>query len=556
VVILTSNTLLVEPRTIFDDAGCTGVRTLNFAFEETSDWRHPTVIDGLDVIPLSFWNTTKPENEDPSGWFDYYTGPHPRYAQTATLSAFLNQVVERRNASFDTCGSAWNCTFEIKFTAPGYKCTELASGVGSNAVNLTQQSGGAEPPFGTDLLLPKGTFAYYAFASGGDYSMTQMTNLNPRGVPASAPPYPKHLGALRTEPVIWIGYVVPTRPGLRQPNNASDPAFSTAFTPKMFACEHYETAYTAVFNFTDGKQVARVTNRTFLAPVINTTYVPGLQANDGTNDNTTAVPEDNYILPTDVARYRRTAAYYSLGVILRAFVNGTVELDPRRPMPIVNTAALQTKLLDPRSGYFPFPNLMDLVQGLYEDMILSLLSEPQFAEVVWAARPGEQSGSLAAAPAGADAAAYTYPCTRTRTANLYSYHARDLWIVYGIAVVLGLLSVLAGTDALRANGGESRNNRFSALVAATRGPELERVRWGGPGIGKGEVPDDVKLLRLGYGQLGTEGGVHGVGDGGSVSSGYPDARPGVAWKGEGTRYGFGLEGDVRQVRRRGFLHSR
>ena len=554
-VILTANTLLVEPREVVDITSCPGVRTLNFTFEQSSDWRRPVTIDGLDLLPLSFWNTTKPDDEDPPGWFDYYTGPHPRYAQTATLSAFLNGIVERRNASFNTCGGGWNCTFDINFTAPGYKCEELASGVGSKPTNLTQESGVAEPPFGTDVLLPKGRFAYYAFASGGEYSMTQMNDVGPRGVPTTKPPYPKYLGALRTEPVIWLGFVVPTRPGLRQPNNASDPAYASAFTPKIFACEHYETAYAARFNFSDGKQVARVTNRTFLAPIINTTYVPSVQADDGTNDSTTAVPQANYVLPGDAARYRKVAGYHSLGLMLRRFINGTIEIDPARVMPIADTAALQTKLLDPRNSYFPYPNLMDLVQGLYEDMILSMLSDPQFADVAWAARPGEQSGALPAAPEGANPADYAYPCTRTRAANVYSYHARDLWIVYGIAVLLALLSVAAGAVALRENGGESRNNRFSSVVAATRGPELERVRWGGPGADKGEVPDDVRDLKLGYGQLGSGTG-RGVTDGaGSADAyGYPGVEPEAGGKAENIRYGFGLRGDVRQVHRRGLFH--
>ncbi|KAF6831177.1 hypothetical protein CPLU01_06875 [Colletotrichum plurivorum] len=553
VVILTANTLVVQPETTVQNTTCPGVRSLNFEMEGLADWRKPVRIDGLYEMPLSFWNTTKPPNEDPPGWFDYYTAPSPNFQQTATLGAFFQEVVARKNASVEICTRGWNCTFEVQFTAPGYKCQELAKGVGSQPKNLTQESGGQiQAPFGTDLLLPKGTFAYYAFTSGGEYSTMQMKDVEIGGIPKMKPPYPPHMGAFRTEPVVWIGHVLT---GKKDGDPAARVGDGTNFVPTIFACEHYETEYTAVFNYTDATQSAYMKSKRFVAPIINTTYVPGLNADDGTTDNVTAIPEENYVLPSDVRRYRRTAAYHSLGFMLRKFLNGTVQTNAQLVNPVTNTDAIQTKLLDPRNNFFPREDLMDAVQGFYEDLILSIFSMPQFLPVVWAAAPNEMSGQLLeGGVATGNSTAYRYPCRRSRVALTYSYHVRDLWIVYAVAIALALSAVAAGAAAVRENGGVLRNTRFSSIVAATRGPALEKVNWEGPDRDRGDVPSDVKRLKLGYGVM-SQGLVSpaGVGPGG----GYPPGQGlSPVWTPNEVKCGFGLAGDVNQNKKEGSLFHR
>ncbi|KAK1968956.1 hypothetical protein LY78DRAFT_727400 [Colletotrichum sublineola] len=545
VVILTSNTLLVEPRTIVENGTCPSIRSLNFAKESTHQWREPIKIDGRYEMPLSIWNSTKPADSEPEGWFDYYTGPSPNFQQTATLGAFLQEVVARKNSSTEICRKGWNCTFEVEFTAPGYKCSEQARGIGSKPANLTQQSGEAKPPFGTDILLPEGTFAYYAFTSGGEYSTTQMKDVEIGGIPKMNPPYPEHMGALRTEPVIWIGHVVP--PDAHHPASGKEGDENMNYVPKIFACEHYETEYTAVFNYTDATQSAYMKTHKFLAPIINTTYIPGLDANDGTADNVTAVPKENYVLPQDVERYRRIAAYHSLGFMLRKFLNGTVQVNKQSANPMANTDAIQTKLLDPRNDYFPVFNLQDMVQEFYADLILSIFSTPQFLPVVWAAQPDESTGGSVLGGDQHNHSAYEYPCQRSRMVNMYSYHARDLWIVYAIAILLATSGVALGALAVRENGGVLRNTRFSSVVAATRGPALDKVNWEGPNRDQGDVPDDVKKLKLGYGVIINQN----MGNGLNAGERYP--RQSMIWSPSEVRCGFGLEGDVDQKRKQGSL---
>ncbi|CCC11700.1 unnamed protein product [Sordaria macrospora k-hell] len=561
VVVLTSNTLLVVPRRVQTPEMCPGVRTLNFTFEETYEWRKPPKIDRLFEIPLSLWNTTKePEKDDP-GWFDYYTAPNPSFQNTATIGSFLEEAVMRKNAPIETCGSGWNCSFEIQFIAPAYKCTDLGSGVDSKVTNLTQESGTIAPPFNMDVLLPKGKFTYYAFTSGGEYSTTQMKEVGIGGRPTMKSPFPKHLGAFRTEPVIWLGYVTLADDTKPVPSSPSDPAWSTAFIPHIFACENYESNYTVRINYTDAAQSTTMTNVTYLRPVINTTYLPHIDANDGTADNVTAVPISNYILPTSVASYRRTAAYHSLGFMLRDQINGTVGIgDDRENLvnPIANTKAIQTsRLLDYGNNYFPFPDIQRRIQKFYEDIILSVLGNPQFASVVWAARPGEQSGVTFNGPdynskrpmMTEEEKGLLYPCTKFRMALVYKFNARLLWIVYSISIALAVAGVVVGALALRENGGVVRDTKFSSIVAATRGSGLGRVRWtdgtDGTGVsvgGDGTVPEEVKGWRMGYGVVDASGGGGGYGGDGrlDVGDGFMGGR---------TVYGFGFEGDVRQLRR-------
>ncbi|KAI0849192.1 hypothetical protein F5Y00DRAFT_235882 [Daldinia vernicosa] len=90
-----------------------------------------------------------------------------------------------------------------------------------------------------------------------------------------------------------------------------------------------------------------------------------------------------------------------------------------------------------------------------------------------------------------------YPCVRSRLENRYIYHARDLWVVYSIAIFLAAAGAGAGTLAILENEGVLRNTRFSSIVAATRGPALEKLGW--VGEDRGNLPRDIKNLKVGYG---------------------------------------------------------
>lgn len=544
-VVLTANTLQVELRRTVFKTKCPGIRSLNFTFEETDEWRNPTKVGNYFEVPIPFWNTTmRPGDGENDDWFDYYTGPGSVLEQTLTVGAFMGETVMRKNAQLETCGSGWNCTFELKFVAPAYKCTELASGVGTKPVNLTQESGSIAPPFDTDVLVPRGAATYYAFTGGGEYSTTQINDVSPGGIPKSNRPDPKNLGAFRTEPIIWIGYATRADPDKPLPKTRDSPGWESAFIPKIFGCENYESSYTVTYNYIDGKQTTNVTSLNFIRPVINTTYLPMVESQDDTADNITAVPESNYIFPRDKRAYRLTAAYHSLGLIARSFLNGTVTINQKdaNGVPLLNTDAVQTNLLNLEANYFPYANLQSQIQKFYSDIILSMLSNPQFTSVVWAAKPDQQSGLGQSQEELDRNEELKYPCERSRTAPVYRYHMRDFWIVYGVSILLAFVGVVAGMFAIRENGGVTRDTGFSDIVAATRGKRLDRVEWSeGRGV---EVNYEVKEMRMGYGFV--------EGNTGGTQAG----KLGVVGVRDGLKYGFGFEGDLTRVRRTGDVMKR
>ncbi|OTA52768.1 hypothetical protein K449DRAFT_390743 [Hypoxylon sp. EC38] len=529
VIILTGNTLTVEPALRVDNTTCQGIRTLNFSKEEIEEWRTATRINGLFGLSVTLWNNTSTNTFSPD-FFDYYTGSSNPLTRVTTQAVFIQQAVSKVGSNIDICGSGWNCTYTINFTAPAYKCSELASGVGSEIGSLGDQ----KPPdgFTTKLLLPEGNYSYYAYTDGGDYSIQQMNETGEGGVPIMNPPFPATLGAFRTEPAIWIGYSVRSNPDEAPPLNSSMPGWNDAFIPKVIGCEHYEAEYTVLFNLTGGQQITNVTEVKFLRRVIDTTWIQGEDANDGTNDNTTAYPKSNYVYPRDVHKYRRVAAFHSIGSQLRSFVNGTMD-SHQLDAPIGKTKADQTILLDQRHEYFAYPNIIDLIPSLHEDMILSLFSNQQFLSVVWAAKPDTISGT------GTGDESTEYPCVRSRLENVYDYHERDLWIVYSLAIFLAAAGLVSGTLAILENEGVLRSTRFSSIVAATRGPALEKL--GLAGEDRGNVPRDVKNLKVGYGI------VHGASGLGVLQEDTRSSER-VAWEGGDIRYGFGLEGDVQQLR--------
>ena len=110
--------------------------------------------------------------------------------------------------------------------------------------------------------------------------------------------------------------------------------------------------------------------------------------------------------------------------------------------------------------------------------------------------------------------------------NAFVYHSRELWLVYGTAILLATVSTALGAAAIAQNSGVVRNTRFSSIVAATRSKELDAIGWRQRGENSwGEVPREVARTRLGYGLV--SGGLNGK-------------------KEEVMDYGFGVEGKVRQ----------
>ncbi|KAH9884843.1 hypothetical protein F4778DRAFT_787489 [Xylariomycetidae sp. FL2044] len=178
----------------------------------------------------------------------------------------------------------------------------------------------------------------------------------------------------------WLGYSV-FNGELPMTVNRSVPRWYFEYEAEVYVCQFVEANFQVQMEHKSGVQMVNVIGRTYLGPVVNTTTLTHIEADDGTNDNITAVPESNYIVPQDTQAYRHAAAYHSIGLEFRQWVNGSIIASPTDD-PLFLTRATRTNLISPRMRYFPFPDLAARLVSRYENVLLSLLREPRLFSVV------------------------------------------------------------------------------------------------------------------------------------------------------------------------------
>lgn len=230
------------------------------------------------------------------------------------------------------------------------------------------------------------------------------------------------------------------------------------FVPKMFYCELFETEYTVEFEYFQQAQSTRVLKRNYIAPIIDTTYDPTIDANDGANDPVTAYPKDRYVYPRDTERYRYVAAHHSFRAVFRDIINGTINSSQVDHPDFYQTKACMTKLVDPRKDRFPVPDLIEAMKSMFEDNLFSMFNRPHFLAVSWAADPSRISGDR-----GGDETTM-YPCVRSKLENRLRYKPQELGAVYGASVILAAVAVSIGTFSVMRSGGMLKNTRFSSIA--------------------------------------------------------------------------------------------
>ncbi|KAF4964581.1 hypothetical protein FSARC_7487 [Fusarium sarcochroum] len=483
VVVLTSETLSVVVGIKVERMSCPNVRTLNFENEENFEWREPPEINKRPLYSVSVWNTTslrKGLDDDNPDEFDYWTGLSTEYKLLAVdRTLHMREAVVRKDAVAEICSEGWNCSYVVDFLAPGYKCQELASGVGSKVRSLS----GVEAPFNISMIAPEGTHTYYSFTGQGDYEIPQIIT-DRGGRPKIKPPYPKNLGVFRAEPIMWIGYATVNDTSVWQPSSSDFEGWDKAYTPVIIGCEHYEVNYTVQFNYIEGAPSFGIMRRDYVRKVVNTTYIPGespIDPDKRLKDRTQATPESNYVYPRDLKNYRRTAAYHSIGYGLRSQLNGSI----MRNHSDTDTKIKFTSLLTLPNNV-PIQNLQRGIQKLYEDMIISFLAEPSFAAVSWASN-GKSSGIAKHGPS------IGYPCYRQKATTFFAYNMVQLLAVYAASISLAVVGVLLGLQAYHEEG-VMRDMKPSSIIEASRASDLHML--GGQG----------GAVRIGYGLVQEEPG--------------------------------------------------
>lgn len=433
---------------------CPAVATLNLTREAVFNFREEQQSNSRGNS-LIYYNTTDPTGLQ-EGYFDYYDQPSKIARRLAFSSAYLKKAQPRERAAATFCGTGYNCTYSVNFLAPGYKCDDVSDAVPSDA------------PFTIDQIAPQGDFIYHAEVDQGEYRRPQAPTTE--GIPD--PGYPASLGVFDNEPVLWIGYAENT--STKYPDSSTyAQKWIWVHEPKMFKCVMHHTNYTFEMRYRP-TQNATLKKREFLVPLINTT-LQAIPNNDSTF-SFTASPASAFINPRDnTTAYKLAAAYHSMGAMLRSFLRGDIEKTSDTFI-ITRSDISETRLMDGRTSYLQ-PNLMDAVQGLFEDMLLTLLSEP----------------TLVAAETQA------VECIKSRTMIVYIYLPSSLWIGYAIAVAITLASILVGSWAIYQNGVAS-DTLFSRILVTTRNPTLDHLSVGAC-LGGDPFPKELRETKLRFGVL-------------------------------------------------------
>ncbi|EXM21542.1 hypothetical protein V3481_018163 [Fusarium oxysporum f. sp. vasinfectum] len=455
VVIFTSATLSVVRH---EDRTCHNVRTLNFNHEAKKKWTHGRKADGEEIMQgarISWYNDTLPDEDGPDV-FDFWISPSAYLEEISSRVLTGGQALQRDDVADEICRKGWDCSTVIHFTGPGYKCEQLANGTNSTV----KQFNGRDAPFNMSRMN-----TYNCVADEGDYSERQIEHERYFNRPLQTLPFPENLGAFRTEPIIWLGYVTVDDVLVKHAENSSQKGWDTDFTPIISACEHWQVNYTVSLTYTQGFQSYNVTNREYLRKVINTTYVDD-SADDGTLDKTVAEPQENYVYPKDWINYQRIAAFHSLGLKLRELLHGGLSLPDKGK----STEIMTSKLVG-RHECLPVPDFESQIRRLYENLIISLLSDTQLFIVSWAANPDEPSGTRPVKN-GTE-----YPCIRRTTAGYFSYQRKVLVSVYAVSFVIVAVGVAYWMKAMRQDGVEELPEvTFSSIAVATKGVSLKDCR--------------------------------------------------------------------------------
>lgn len=469
VVIFTSATLDVVLHQKEESLLCPSVRTLNFEGEVKESYNTPKKADGevMTGRSLSSYNVTGEggnlaKETDKYDIFEYFISPSPIFERIASGVFSSGKLTQRKEVSEEICGKGWDCSTEIQFIGPGYKCEELAKGVKSKP---KQFSNSFRPEnFTTDLFVPNGDYTYLSDVFRGEYVTEQMANLEKGGLPPNTtkPPFPENLGAIRTEPIIWVGYSAVKDLSVPHARNKSAKGWTSEYEPTIFACEHWEVNYTVKLDFTEGVQTYKVLNRDYKNKIIDTVFEKeGVKPTDKTLDKNVITPVSNYVRPRrDYPRYRVIAAYHSIGLLFRRQLEGNVELQDTSPT--AYGGITKTTLLGKFESLL-LPNFHDEIRRTYEDLLISLLSEGQLLAVAWAANPSKLSGTKAG---GEDTG---YACIRRRVATYFDYEWRVLVAVYAVSFVIATIGVYHGISAMRSDGTNTqREMTFSSIAGATK----------------------------------------------------------------------------------------
>ena len=355
---------------------------------------------------------------------------------------------------------------------PGYKCESISDG---SALS------GRMPDKLKDLA-PDGKHIYVGNVTEGDFLKPNLPPTDPNLDPDWG------VGTFHFEPELWVGYTINTSIPLSESEAKRWPdvvngtktglnRWTHKLEPMRLHCTHYHVVYTFNVSFSNGQENVSVTHIDYIRPLMDTIY------NEPNGQGGITYPVRSKFLRPGEDGYKLMAVYHAIGVHMRNFLDGHIQLENNLPnsYPVTAAGLSMTNLVDQRTSFI-VPELEQAILDMHQDIIITL----------WGA-----SDLVVSATQMVD-------CTKTRYANLFKYYAKNLWIGYSIAVFVTLVAIGIGAVALRSNG-ISSDTLFSRILVTTRNPTLDHLSRGAC-LGSDPFPRELEETKLRFGVL-HEGGV-------------------------------------------------
>lgn len=409
------------------------VSMIDFSSENFADWRKPKYRPGDS---LSFYNITPPTDlPPPEKAIDYFDQPSHNAVRLVTLTILGHQFIPMRSPCV-----GWNCTWEIEFDGPWYNCSDL-----------TPQQFMLEKPdlmnHTYEQLAPEGDKIYFGYDDYPEYSRPQ-------------PHYNDTLltvqGRFPQEPRIWLGYTInTTRPAV--PGSEMATRWGCELERRLVRCELQKAHYRIRFHYINNRQ----------------TYYIDVSRGVPINPQGTGG-----ITPLDKG-YKEYSVYHSLGMLTRSQVIGWMTRKNQTSPVITFSPITQTKLVDVMTA-FPLDDLKVQFQSLFEEIVISLLSE-DYLEI---------------------SARDIVACQMSRYQNNFRYQRMSLWVGYAFSIAIAAASLVVGGFSLIGNGITS-DTTFSKILVTTRNHTLDRLvtAYEGVCLGGDPFPEELEATQLMFGVI-------------------------------------------------------
>jgi hypothetical protein len=401
---------------------------------------------------MSFWeqyeNTTS-----------YFAGPSMDLRRTFDLSMLSTNILQRdRPWSKDPiyinplqpnnpCPAKSDCSYNVKFHAPSYKCEE-------------REEFGGPTTLKKNMLVPYGELLYVSYSSAEEDDLGRPLDWDTRN------PNYTNIGTFTHEPSVWFGFTYYT-------NENSTAANATQYnitqwpiqiTQHVIECSLYNATYNFRLTFTSGLMSVNHYSVDYLRPLLL----------------------EGEVMAPWMPTYMEFSGYHAAGYLYRNLLSGNLTQKSDADWAVTHSDISLTDITDPGTGMSHEDLLGPYIETGFQFVFLSMLSDWKTYGQVFT----------------------PLPCDVTEHVLVWRYRPLWLAISYFIAVGLTFMAVAVGLHAMLENGYAMETN-FSTFLTTTRNADLDEVVRGSS-LGASPLKKSVKETKLRFGETVRPNGAEGV----------------------------------------------